>query len=210
MTADAAAAKRIVADGYDRVALRYAELEGEETWPRMRWVSRVLAELPDGASVLDLGCGGGVPVGPAVVTRGHRFTGVDISSAQVELARANVPEAEFVQSDLTSVDLPHGAFDAVFSFYAIDHVPREEHAALFRSIHGWLKPGGTLLISVEAGDEPAATGEWLGAPMYFSHFDEETTIGLVRTAGFTVVETSVEEQLERDHLVPYLWLIARR
>jgi hypothetical protein len=41
------AAKRVVEEGYDRVALRYAELEGEETWPRMRWVRRVLAELPD-------------------------------------------------------------------------------------------------------------------------------------------------------------------
>src|SRR6185369_8168640 len=44
---DRASAKRIVEDGYDRVALRYAELEGEETWPRMRWVRRVLSEVPD-------------------------------------------------------------------------------------------------------------------------------------------------------------------
>ncbi|MFL5735759.1 MAG: hypothetical protein ACJ76P_00285 [Actinomycetota bacterium] len=55
------AAKRVVEKGYDRVALRYAELEGEEPWPRMRWVRRVLAELPADASVLDLGCGAGVP-----------------------------------------------------------------------------------------------------------------------------------------------------
>jgi SAM-dependent methyltransferase len=206
---DRASAKRIVEDGYDRVALRYAELEGEETWPRMRWVRRVLSEVPDGAAVLDLGCGGGVPVGPEVVRR-HSFTGVDISAAQIELARVNVPEAEFLHADLTDVGLPEASFDAAFSFYAIDHVPREEHAELFRSIHRWLRPGGLLLISVEAGNEPSAMGEWLGAPMYFSHFDEETTIGLVRAAGFTVVETAVENQWEGDHAVPYLWLIATR
>jgi hypothetical protein len=63
---------------------------------------------------------------------------------------------------------------------------------------------------VEAGDEPSATGEWLGAPMYFSHFDEDTTIGLVQAAGFTILETVVEEQHEGDHSVPYLWLLASR
>jgi hypothetical protein len=46
--------------------------------------------------------------------------------------------------------------------------------------------------------------------MYFSHFDEETTIGLVQAAGFTVVETAVEEQWEGDHAVAYLWLVANR
>jgi hypothetical protein len=57
---------------------------------------------------------------------------------------------------------------------------------------------------VEAGDEPSATGEWLGAPMYFSHFDEDTMIGLVQAAGFAILETAVEEQREGDHSVPYL------
>jgi hypothetical protein len=65
-----------------------------------------------------------------------------------------------------------------------------------------------VLISVEAGDEPSATGEWLGAPMYFSRFDEKTTTSLVQRAGFTVVETAVEEQWEGDRAVPYLWLLA--
>ena len=204
-----ASAKRIVEDGYDRVALRYARLEGEERWPRMRWVRRVLSDLPDGASVLDLGCGAGVPVGPEVVRR-HVYAGVDISGAQIELARANVPEAEFLRADLTKVELPEASFDAAFSFYAIDHVPREEHAELFRSIHRWLRPGGVLLISLEAGDEPAVTGDWLGTPMYFSHFDEDTTIGLVQAAGFTILETTVQEQREGDHSVPYLWLLASR
>jgi SAM-dependent methyltransferase len=201
-------AKRTVEEGYDRVADAYAELERGTQWPRMRWVRRVLAELPEGADVLDLGCGGGEPVGPAVLER-HRYTGVDISARQIELARRNVPGARFIHGDLTSVGLADGSFDAVFSFYAIDHVPREEHAGLFRDIHRLLRRGGVLLVSVEAGDEPAITGDWLGSPMFFSHYDEETTIGLVDGAGFEILESTVEEQTEGDHAVPYLWLLAR-
>jgi hypothetical protein len=52
------AAKRVVEEGYDRVALRYAELEGEGTWPRMRWVRRVLfdgrAKLAQGITLSNI------------------------------------------------------------------------------------------------------------------------------------------------------------
>lgn len=161
----------------------------------MRWPRRLLDRVPEGAHILDLGCGSALPVGPEVV-RQHRLTGIDISAAQVELARHNVPEASFIHSEVASVDLPHGEFDAVVSFYAIDHIPRAEHAGLMRNIHAWLRPTGLLLISVEAGDEPAVTAEWSGAPMFFSHFDEATTIALVEAAGFDAIETAVEAQEE--------------
>jgi SAM-dependent methyltransferase len=175
----------------------------------MRWLRRLLDRLPDGAHVLDLGCGSALPVGPEVVRR-HRLTGIDISGVQVELARRNVPEGSFLHSDVTSVDLPGAEFDAVVSFYAIDHIPRSEHAALLRSVHAYLRPGGLLLLSVEAGDRPSVTGEWLGSPMFFSHFDEATTLALVQSAGFEVIETAVESQEERGTEVPYLWLLAVR
>ena len=49
--------KRIVAEGYDEVAHRYAELErAEARWPRMRWLAELLEHLPDDSDVLDVGC----------------------------------------------------------------------------------------------------------------------------------------------------------
>lgn len=84
------------------------------------------------------------------------------------------------------------------------------HAALLMSIHRWLREGGWLLITFETGDQPGTVGEWLGAPMFFSHFDAATNERLIRDAGFEIVRAEEEEQLEGGRPVPYLWVLARK
>ncbi|HUG15101.1 MAG TPA: class I SAM-dependent methyltransferase, partial [Thermomicrobiales bacterium] len=122
--------KLIVGAGYDAIAARYLNTRRAGA-ADLELLDDLAARLPDGASVLDLGCGAGVPVAQRLAGR-LLVTGVDISAAQIALARQLVPDATFLQADMTALDFPDGAFDAVVSFYAIIHVPREEHPALFR------------------------------------------------------------------------------
>ena len=135
--------------------------------------------------------------------------GIDISAAQIERARENVPDAEFVHSDLTEIEFEQ-AFAAIASFYVIEHVPRAEHAEIFERFHRWLAPGGHLLFTIEPDDEPGIVGDWLGTPMFFSQHDAETTLALVRAAGFEVLRAEIETQVEGDREVAYLWVLARR
>jgi cyclopropane fatty-acyl-phospholipid synthase-like methyltransferase len=167
-TPDLPDVKRVVQQGYDQVALDYARLEGEAEWPRMRWLGELLDRLEPGSSVLDLGCGSGDPADVRVAEK-HRVTGVDISQTQLDLARQNVPTGHFLRGDAASVEFPAGAFDAVISFYTLEHIPREEHRTLLMRIHDWLRPGGLLLISTEAGEYDDLMGEWLGVPMFISN-----------------------------------------
>jgi cyclopropane fatty-acyl-phospholipid synthase-like methyltransferase len=199
----------IVARGYDVVAEEYVNLEGEVEWPRMRWLHKVLAELPPGSRVLDLGCGSGIPA-TREIAKEHDVIGVDVSARQVELARRNVPHAQFIHDDIQSLDFPPGSFHAVVAFYVLDHLPRELHATILASIHGWLKPEGLLLLTVETEDEPGVTGQWLGVDMFFSSFDADTTRRLIREAGFEAFSEAVEAQLEGQKEVSYLWVLARR
>jgi len=201
--------KRIVKQGYDRVAHDYACLEGETEWPRMRWLKKVLNRLSPGSSVLDLGCGSGKPA-DVEISKEHRVTGVDISETQINLARQNVPTGSFVHRDAGSVEFAPASFDAVISFYTLEHIPRREHGTILRRIHQWLRAGGFLLISIEAGDYDDVMGEWLGVPMFFSCYDAETMKQMVTEAGFELLETAIETQVEQGHDVPFLWLFARR
>jgi ubiquinone/menaquinone biosynthesis C-methylase UbiE len=114
--------KKLVATGYDRIADRYLD------WPggaevRRKYTARLLDLIPIGGCVLDLGCGPGVPVAQEL-SRKVDVWGVDISARQIELARRNVPAARFIESDMMTVDLPAGHFDAVSAFFAITHLPR--------------------------------------------------------------------------------------
>jgi SAM-dependent methyltransferase len=202
--------KRLVAAGYDDLAAKYPSLErpGQE-WPRRRLLRDLLRHLQPGSNVLDLGCGNGVPALREIV-RLHRGVGVDISQVQIELARANVPRAQLLQADAIELDFPAGTFDAVVAFYVLDHLPRDEHALLLANLHGWLKPGGFLLFSIESEDETTCIADWLGSPMFFSRFDAETTLRLVRDGGFDVLESHTEVQIEGDKGVEFLWVLATR
>lgn len=96
------------------------------------------------------------------------------------------------------------------SFYTFEHIPRAQHAVLFEKIAGWLKPSGLFLFCLEAGEVDDVVSEWLGTPMFFSCFDPETTRGLVRTAGFEIVEFAIEVQHEAGTEIPYHWVLARK
>ena len=201
--------KAVVAQGYDRVAADYACLENEAEWPRMRWLKRLLKGLDAGSSVLDLGCGSGDPA-DIEIAKNHTVTGVDISEEQIRLARKNVPSGRFIHADAASVNFPADSFDAVVSFYALEHIPREEHAALLRRISRWLRVGGLLLLSTEAGEEKGVVGEWLGVPMFFSSFGPEAVEQMIQESGFEILETAIEPQVEQGIEIPYLWVLGRK
>jgi ubiquinone/menaquinone biosynthesis C-methylase UbiE len=199
--------KQVVEQGYDRVAHDYARLEGEAAWPRLRWLRKLLDRLDPGSSVLDLGCGSGDPA-DIEVAKEHQITGVDISQTQIDLARRNIPAGRFLHADAGSVQFPSASFDAVISFYSLEHIPRQEHETILRRIYDWLRPGGFLLLSMEADDIEEIVAPWLGVPMFMSCFDPETMKRMIVGAGFELLETDIESQVEQGHDVPYLWLLA--
>jgi cyclopropane fatty-acyl-phospholipid synthase-like methyltransferase len=200
----------LIAAGYDSVADAYAALEREGEWPRQRWLADLLSRLRAGARVLDFGCGSGIPATRSIVDAGHSVVAADISPEQVRRARQNVPEAEVILAGALDLQLEPESLDAVVAFYVVDHIPREQHGQLLASVHRWLCPGGWLLLTFEIDDQPGIVGDWLGVPMFFSHYDAATSQQLVRQAGFEIVRAAEETQQEGNRPVPYLWLLARK
>jgi ubiquinone/menaquinone biosynthesis C-methylase UbiE len=200
----------LVARSYDTIAERYAAWTGEAlTGARARYVAFVQDQVPPGAAVLDLGCGTGVLVARALAAQ-FRVTGVDGSARSLELARQNVQNATFLQADMTQVEFPSGSFAAVISSYAIIHVPREEHESLLQRIAGWLQPGGLLIATMGAMESEGMEDDWLGAPMYWSHFDAETNQRLVTNAGLDIMEAVLDSADEDGQPVIHQWIVARK
>jgi SAM-dependent methyltransferase len=101
-------------------------------------VLRLLGEGP--GRLLDLGCGGGAH---AVVfaERGWTVTGVDISSAQLELARAR--GIEVLEVDAAALPFEDESFDAVVSMFT--HTDVHDFAPVMRETTRVLRPGGSLV-----------------------------------------------------------------
>jgi SAM-dependent methyltransferase len=136
---------------------------------------------------------------------------VDISAEQLARARSLVPDARFVEADYTTLEIEEGSLDAVVAILALTHIPRAEHGELLARIASWLRPGGLFLASFGASDLPdEVADDWLGAPMYFSHFDAATNRTLVRDAGFAIVRDEIRTMVEEGHgETSFLWILAR-
>jgi 2-polyprenyl-3-methyl-5-hydroxy-6-metoxy-1,4-benzoquinol methylase len=150
---------------------------------------------------------------PAAYMLAQRFqvTGVDLSARQIELARQYVPEAHFLQADMTTLDLPPESYDGVLSLYAVFHVPREQQPQLFRDIAGWLRPGGLLIATMSTGASASSVEEnFMGAPMYWSTYDAETNVRMVQEAGLEIVRAEIETVVEFGETVRFLWIVARK
>ena len=193
--------KALVECGYDRCAAAYDEARQKETEQAL---VMLVDHLDDGAVVLDVGCGAGVPVGRELARR-FTVTGIDISGKMIARARVNVPEGTFIHGDIMSIDFPPSHFDAVVAFYSIFHLPRKEHIELFRRIHRWLKPGGYLMATLSIRNEPAYTTEddFFGVRMYWSNYSLEEYKEILDRLGFDVLQvTTVGHGYNETHQSP--------
>jgi SAM-dependent methyltransferase len=88
-------AKRIIADGYDRMGRGFAEWNATRPSDGRRWfLDEVVARLPEGSTVLELGCGPGTDA--SELSAGRRYVGMDVSPGQLSIARDRVPSGMFV------------------------------------------------------------------------------------------------------------------
>lgn len=147
-----------------------------------------------------MGCGAGIPIDSYLTEKGHYVIGVDVSPKQVELAARNVPQGRFETRDMQELVVGEFKVDAVVSFYAIFHTPRESHAKTLRTIASFLHHGGPLLMTMGAG-EWEGEEDFFGAQMWWSHYGSEKNTKLIEAAGFQVVHDQIDRSGDERHQV---------
>jgi SAM-dependent methyltransferase len=187
--------RELVRRGYDELSYRYRpDGAGDDRYTV--WLAELDALLPRAATVLDLGCGCGVPAARFLADAGHRVTGVDFSAVQVTRARRLVPGAVFVECDAIDLHVEPASLDAVVCLYTLIHLPLRHQPGLIRRIATWLRPGGWLLATTGQDAWTGCEDGWLGgaAPMWWSHAAAPTYRRWFEAAGLTVTsQTFVPE-----------------
>jgi SAM-dependent methyltransferase len=194
---------------YDAVAEEFArriyrELE-HKPFDREQ-LERFAAQVRGAGTVTDLGCGPG-HVARFLHERGVQVCGLDLSPRMVERAGQLNPGIEFVQGDMTALDVPDGAWAGIVAFYSVIHVARERVVTALREMRRTLRPGGPLLLSFHIGDEILHLDEWWGqeVSLDFVFFQPREMVGYLRDAGM-----EVEEVLEREPYAPEVEHQSRR
>ncbi len=113
---------------------------------RLRFIQQHIAL--SGQSILDIGCGGGI-LTEALVRKGAKASGIDLSSTVLQAARAHA-QSEGLQIDYREVStrtcVENGEqYDHITCMEMLEHVMNP--ASILRDIHALLKPGGYAFLS---------------------------------------------------------------
>ena len=106
-----------------------------------------LLDVPPGAELLDVPCGGG-RLSLALAAKGYRVTGVDWSEQFLAHARATDKAQQVTWERREMRDLPWPArFDGAFCFgNSFGYLDDEGNAAFLRSVAAALKPGARFVL----------------------------------------------------------------
>jgi ubiquinone/menaquinone biosynthesis C-methylase UbiE len=188
-----------VREAWDAVADDYARMRNPDG-PDADLLDELVADLPEGATVLDVGCGDGART---LANLPAGTVGLDFSRVQLGLARDRIPDAPLLQADMTTLPVADDAVDAVTAYHAVFHVPREQHPAVYREFARVLRPGGRVLMTVGRGSGNSTASDWLdsGHSMFWSTPGRAATLDQLRGAGFEVVwERLVDDPLGSEAL----------
>jgi len=126
----------------DRLAASGHDVHGEATF--------VASLDPAPTSVLDAGCGTG-RVAIELARRGMAVVGVDVDRSMLDRARQAAPEMEWVEHDLTALDLGRTFSVVVLAGNVPLFTPPGTHAALVSGCARHVASGGALVAGFQLG-----------------------------------------------------------
>lgn len=150
-----------------------------------KWGLQHLA-VPEGAAVLDCGCGGGANIKKLLEKAAQgSVKGIDYSEVSVEKSRSlnasaiSAGRCEIMQANVAQLPFEDNSFDLVTAFETVYFWP--ELPACFREVGRVLRPGGTFFICNECDEDNKWTDIVSGMKIYTA--DELTQV--LTKAGFT-------------------------
>lgn len=190
---------------YERYALAWDADRNRSAWHDQGWHNRFITCLTPGASVLDLGCGSGMPVAYHLVQHGLHVTGVDTSPTLIVLCRRRMPQQEWIVSDMRTIAL-HRRFDGILGWDSFFHLPPNDQRKMFDVFAAYAAPGAFLLFNT--GPQQGETiGSYQGEPLYHASLDPAEYQLLLDRSGFDVVAQTIEDSTASGRTV---WLAQSR
>ena len=169
-------------------------------WKRAYWKDYLAkmgaaVSLKEGDRILDAGCG---PAGIFVVLDSFRPDAldplIDAYEALPHFKRASYPNVRFLNAPLEGFK-PDQPYDTVFCMNAINHV--DDLAASYDALAAAVKPGGTLVVTIDAHNHGFFKRLFRLIPGDILHphqFDEPEYAAMLTSRGFTIVDTQVMEK----------------
>ncbi|NLW55639.1 MAG: class I SAM-dependent methyltransferase [Firmicutes bacterium] len=188
---------------YDQIA-DYYEKTRTQTYGT-QYIERFLSLLPAKGryvrrqTILELGCGPGLPHTKQLVASGAKVYGLDISREMINKARKNVPGALFLRADVSRCEIER-QFDAILAWDSLFHLPLDKQASTIRKITAWLAKDGVFLFTAGGGaGELRSTMH--GVEFYYSSLSVEHYLQLLAENNCRVLFNELDDPSSHGHRV---------
>ena len=135
--------------GYEGVSREFAAYRSGSTVGAAT-VRKWAESLPPGGTVLDLGCGCGVPITSTLIELGLRPYGLDAAPSLVAEFQGRFPDVPVECASVNDSSLFGRTFDGALAWGLIFLLPPADQVDLVRRMSSALKPGGRLLFTAPA------------------------------------------------------------
>lgn len=179
-----------VIDLYSRRAADWDADRGQTPFEGV-WLDAFLDLVPSGGTVLDLGCGSGLPIADRFIEQGRRVTGVDASPGLIDLCRDRFPGHDWIVADMRGLDLER-TFDGLIAWHSAFHLAPEDQPGMFEVYARHVAPGGALMFT-SGSRHGEAVGEWRGEPLYHGSLSPEENRAGLDAAGFDLVRHVLDD-----------------
>lgn len=155
------------------------------------WLDRFTSLLPDGGSILDIGCGSGEPIAGYFIANGYDVTGIDASLPLIELCRNRFPENLWAVADMRELALGR-RFDGLIAWHSFFHLKPEDQRLMFGIFRQHANDGAALMFTAGPG-HGEAIGTFHGKPLYHASLAREDYERLLAANGFRLLDHIVND-----------------
>jgi SAM-dependent methyltransferase len=160
-------------------------------WNDRGWHDRFIEQLAVGASVLDLGCGGGQPVAAHLAERGMRVTGIDSSPILISLCRSRLPDHEWIATDMRTLALGR-RFNGILAWDSFFHLDHDAQRGMFGVFAAHAASGAWLMFNTGT-EHGESIGSYRGDPLYHASLASAEYETLIVQSGFEVIEHAIRD-----------------
>ena len=140
-------------EGWDGVAEQFMAARSDIGAALVRSWAR--DNLRQASTIVDVGCGSGVPIAQALIEDGFAVFGIDASARLIEAFRRRFPETPSACEAAQDSMFFHARFDAAVSIGLLFLLAADDQRKVIQRVANALKPGARLLFSA-----PREACEW--------------------------------------------------
>ncbi len=168
------------ADAYERHAAGFLAARDHSS-VGSKVVARWAQTLPAGASTIELGCGGGLPISKTLIDAGLNLHAVDSSPSLCAIFQTRFPDVPLQCARVEQSDCFGRQFHAVVAIGLIFLLPESDQQRLIRKVATLVEAGGRFLFTA-----PLEKGEWSDANTSITCRSpgQDHYVSALRAAGF--------------------------